>query len=383
MANVFTNLAADIYVARDKIGRELVGAIPAVTINADGSQRAAKGDTIRAAYTRAQTVNTSYAPAMTIPEGTDQTVDNKTMSLNSYASIQIPYTGEDVKHLDNGSGFQSVYGDQIFQAFRALSNKMELDLMLAIANDAGCAYGTSGTTPFASNLNDLSNVRKLLIDRGMQDDGLVSAVYNTTAGVNLRNLSNLYKVNEAGSSELLRQGVLLDLYGMKIRESAQVNAHTAGSGTSYVSNLIAGYAVGATSIAIDVGTGTVLAGDVVTFAGDTNQYVVETGVASAGTIVLAAPGLRQTLADDVAMTITAAYAGNVVFHKSAVELAMRPIALPMGGDAAVDRMTVQDPWSGLIFELAMYKGYQKAMIEVGCLYGTKVWKPDFVAIHKG
>ncbi len=378
MANVFTSLAADIFVARDKVGRELVGAIPACTINADGSTRAAKGDLVRASYTRAQTVNTSYAPSMTIPEGTDQTVDNMTMSLNSYASIQIPYTGEDVKHLDNGAGFQTVYGDQIYQAFRAITNKMELDLLLDINNHAGSAYGTSATTPFATTMNDISNIRKLLVDRGCPDDGQLSLVYNTAAGLNLRNLANLYKVNEAGSSELLRQGVLLDLYGIKIRESAQVNSHTAGSGTSYVLN--GSHAKGATSIVAKTGNGTVLAGDVVTI--NSHKYVVLAGIASPGTFTINS-GLVAAGSDGDTITIEATYAGNVGFHKAAVELAMRPIALPHGGDAAVDRMTVQDPWSGLIFELAMYKGYQKAMIEVGCLYGTKTWKPDFVCVNQG
>lgn len=378
MANVFTSLAADIYVARDKVGRELVGAIPACTINADGTTRAAKGDTVRAAVTRTQTVNTTYAPSMTIPEGTDQTVDNKTMTLNSYASIMIPYTGEDQKHLDNGAGFKTVYGDQIYQAMRSITNKMELDLLLEVNNQAGNAYGTSATTPFATTLNDIPNVRKLLVDRGCPDDGMLSAVYNTTAGVNLRNLSNLYKVNEAGGTELLRQGVLLDLYGLKIRESAQVGTHTAGTGTSYVLN--GTHAVGATSIVIKTGSGTVLAGDVVTI--NSKKYVVNVGVASAGTITINS-GLQSAGSDGDTVTIAATYTGNVVFHRAAAELAMRPIALPYGSDAAVDRMTVQDPWSGLVFELAMYKGYQKAMIEVGCLYGVKAWKPDFIAVHQG
>lgn len=378
MSNTFTNLAADIYVARDKVGRELVGAIPAVTINADGTTRAAKGDKIRAAVTRAQTVNTSYAPSMTIPEGTDQTVDNKTMSLDSYASIQIPYTGEDVKHLDNGAGYATVYGYQIEQAFRAICNKIELDLMLAINNGAGNAYGTSGTTPFASNMNDIPNLRKLLIDRGCPDDGQLSLIYNTTAGVNLRNLANLYKVNEAGAADMLRQGVLLDLYGMKIRESAQVNSHTAGSGSSYVLN--GAHAAGATSIVIKTGSGTVLAGDVITI--NSKKYVVATGASAAGTITINS-GLLAAGSDGDTVTIASTYTGNVGLHRQAVELGCRAIALPMGGDAAVDRMTVQDPWSGLVFELAHYKGYQKAMIEVGCLYGTQVWKPDFVAVHQG
>jgi hypothetical protein len=55
----------------------------------------------------------------------------------------------------------------------------------------------------------------------------------------------------------------------------------------------------------------------------------------------------------------------------------------MGGDAAVDRMTVQDPLSGLVYEIAAYKGYNKAMFDITALYGVKVWKEDFVATLMG
>jgi len=37
MANVFDNLAADIYKAADIVGRELVGVIPSMTVNAGTS----------------------------------------------------------------------------------------------------------------------------------------------------------------------------------------------------------------------------------------------------------------------------------------------------------------------------------------------------------
>ena len=110
--NTLTSLAADIYKAADIVGRELIGLIPSVTING-GAERAARGDTVRSAFTRAQTVNTTFAPAMTIPEGTGQTVDNKTMTLNKWAAVQIPWTGEEQKHLANGVGYETVYGDQI------------------------------------------------------------------------------------------------------------------------------------------------------------------------------------------------------------------------------------------------------------------------------
>jgi hypothetical protein len=46
-------------------------------------------------------------------------------------------------------------------------------------------------------------------------------------------------------------------------------------------------------------------------------------------------------------------------------------------------MIVQDPWSGLVFEVASYKGYMKRMIEVRCLYQWKAWKPDAIALLLG
>jgi hypothetical protein len=167
------------------------------------------------------------------------------------------------------------------------------------------------------------------------------------------------------------------------KESAGVASHTAGTGASYLVNNASGYAVGATSIAVDGGTGTVLAGDVVTFAGDTNKYVVATALA-AGTLVLAGTGLRQTLADNVAMTVGSTYTGNIAFHQAAIELVCRPVAgRGVGQDAAIDSMTVQDPVSGLVYDVAVYAGNMMKNIKVSCLYDAKVWKPEFVATLLG
>lgn len=383
MANVLNNLAADIYKAADMVGRELVGLIPSVTINADATTRAAKGDTIRSHFTRTPTVNTSFAPSMTIPEGTDQTVDNKTFSINNYASVQIPWTGEDIKHLNNGAGFETVYGDQIKQAMRAIANTIESYLFGVAYKGSSRAVGTAGTTPFASNHNTIAQVRQILVDNGCPaNDGQVTLAINSLAGTNMRNLANLQKANEAGGTELLRQGTLLDLQGMMIKESAAIVQVTKGTGASYVTS--GSTAVGVTDIALVTGSGTVLAGDVVTFAADTvNAYVVGTGVAAPGTISLNAPGALKTIATANALTVGNSYTPNLAFHRSAIELAVRPPAMPNGGDAAVDMMTVQDPFSGLVFEIAVYKGYMKTMIEVRCLYDAKVWKPQHVATLMG
>ena len=198
----------------------------------------------------------------------------------------------------------------------------------------------------------------------------------------MRNLASLNQVNTSGSEALLRQGVLLDLQGVAMRESAPVVKHTKGTGTSYVVNNAATEVIGQTVITLDGGSGTMIAGDCVTFNGDANIYVVQTTLAG-GNVVLNAPGLIQAAANDAALTIGNTFTANVMFHQSALELAVRAPAVPGGDDAAIDAMMVQDPHSGLVFEVRVYKGYRKQMIEVAAAWGTKAWKSENMAILLG
>ena len=211
----------------------------------------------------------------------------------------------------------------------------------------------------------------------------------TTAGMNLRNLAHLNQVNTSGTTETLRRGTLLDLSGFMLKESSGIQSHTAATGTGFLVDLLAGYDVGATSIAVDTGTGTIEAGDVITFAGDDNKYVVKssslTGSAGSvkGTIVLNGPGLRQTLADGVAITKGATYTGNIALTRDAIELASRAPALPPGGDAAGPHMQISDPITGLIYDYAIYRGNLTATLAIRTYVGVKVWNPFEVATLLG
>jgi hypothetical protein len=388
MANVLTDLAADIYRAADIVGRELVGVIPSMTINA-GSEGAAFGDTVRAAVTSQPTLNETYTPAMTIPEGDDQTIGNKTMTIDKVANVQIPWTGEDIKHINNGAGYETSYGHQLAQAMRTITNKIESHAALTLSLGASRAIGTAGTTPFGSNFNEIAELRQILVDNGMPLDGQATVAMNSNAGTKLRNLAQLQKVNEAGGEELLRRGELLNLQGLMLKESNGIANHVKGTATAGRTNNAAGVAVGETVIPLEnitAGATGYKAGDVVTFAADAvNKYVVEIGLASGatGNITIAAPGLRVALPDNNTVTVLENYAGNVAFHRAAAELVIRPPAQPFGGDAAVDRMTIQDPFSGVVYEIAVYKGYGKVMFDVTTFYAAKVWKPDFVATLLG
>ena len=379
MANVLTDLAGDIYRAADIVGRELTGASSSVLRNAS-SERAAIGDPIRSFFTQQATAITP-TPSMTIPEGTDQTVDNKTLTITNDRAVQIPWTGEDIRHVNNGSGFESIYGDQIRQAMRTIANEIEADVLTEGYKNASRAVGTAGTTPFGSDFDVVAEARQILVDNGTPTDNQITMVLNTLAGTKLRNLAQLQKVNESGGGELLRQGALLDLQGIMLKESAGVQSHTKGTGTDYDTN--GALAVGATVITADSGNGTVVPGDVVTFAGDAvNKYVVVKELAG-GSFEIASPGLRVAIADNADIVVGNNYTGNIVFHRNAIELVMRAPAMPAGGDTADDEMMVQDPNSGLVFAIRSYKGYRKAMFEVAAVWGQKAWKPDFIAAIQG
>ncbi len=379
--NTITGLIPEIYEALDIVSRELTGMIPSATMNASANE-ASVGQAIRVDVEPAGNVS-NITPAMVVPDPTGQTSGFTDIIITKSRAAEFGFNGEDQKGLNTGAGYGSVRANKIAQAIRAVTNEVETDLC-GLQSTFSRAVGTAATTPFgtANDYTDGSKALQVLKDNGapLQDNQLV---INTTAGVNL--LGKQAAVADAGSDSILRQGVLLDINGMPIRESAQVNTSTSGTSANAVTT--AGHAVGITSIVLKAaGTGTIVAGDVITFAGDTNQYVVTTGVAavSGATIVIAAPGLRQALpVGDKAITITAASARNMAFNRSAIVLAARAPARPSEGDMASDVIIITDPRSGLSMEFAMYKGYRKVRYEVGLAWGVKNIKPEHTALLLG
>jgi hypothetical protein len=181
---------------------------------------------------------------------------------------------------------------------------------------------------------------------------------------------------------MLRNGMTDRVQNFALRYSAGFASHTPGTGASYQSNNSSGYTAGATSVALDTGSGTVLAGDVVTFTGDTNKYVVGTAL-TGGVVVLNNPGLRASLADNIAMAVGAAYTPNVAFDRNAMILACRAPAVPEGGDSADDAMTITDPLSGITFEVRVYRQYRQIKYEIALAWGVKAVKSEHICLLMG
>jgi hypothetical protein len=377
--NTITNLIPDLYESLDVVSRELVGLIPSVSSDMT-FERAAVGQTVRSPVAPAVAA-TDITPAVIPPDDGEQTIGNVPMTITKARRVPVRWNGEQSLGLNNNGPTRSrIMIDQFAQAMRTLTNEVETDLA-ALHIGASRAYGTAGTAPFgvAGDFTDAASALKILKDNGNTADAQL--VIDTTAGVKLLGLQSRYDI--AGDVTMQNQGVIINKAGLNIRESAKIATFTKGAGAAYTSTA-AGFAVGTTAIPIITGTGTVLAGDIVTFAGDPNKYVVAAGVAAPGTITLAAPGLMQAIpAAATAMTIVGNSTRNMAFCRTAIALATRAPALPEEGDSAVDRQIITDPRSGLSFEVAKYLQYRQVQYEISLAWGVKVVKPEHLALLIG
>jgi len=384
MANTITNLIPDLYNALDVVSRELVGLIPAVSSDMT-FERAAVNQTVRSPVAPASTAS-DITPGVTPPDDGDQTIGNVSMTITKARRIPVRWNGEQSLGLDNnGPGRKNIMRDQFAQAMRTLTNEVEADLA-ALHIYASRAYGTAATTPFgtAGDFTDATMALKILKDNGAPQSDLHLAI-DTTAGAKLLGLQSRYDI--AGDTIMQNQGIIVRKAGWDIRESAAIVTSVAGTASGATTNA-AGYAVGSTSLTLaSAGTGTLVAGDVITFAGDTNKYLVVTGdsdVSNGGTLVIAAPGLRVAMsAATKAITVVAAAARNMAFARNAIALATRAPALPEEGDLAVDRQIITDPRSGLSFEVSQYMQYRQVQYEIALAWGVKAVKPEHMALLLG
>ncbi len=382
-ANTLTGLIPDLYAGLDVVSRELVGMIPSVSRDAN-AERAAVGQNV--SYHIAPVANAfNVTPAMVVPEPTDQTIGAGSLQITKSRGAEFGFVGEAQKGLNSGPGYLSVQADMFAQALRTLTNEIEVDLATEGYQNASRAYG-SVSLAFATNTGETAQLKKILDDNGAPPTGR-SLVIDTSAGAALRTLAQLTKANEAGTTMTLRQGELLDLNNFSIKESAGIQSPAVGTGAS-ATTTNAGFAVGATTIALaSAGTGTIVAGDILSFAGDASLYQVVTGDAdtsNGGSFVISAPGLRKAIpASATNITLVARTARNLAFTRDALVLVARAPALPVEGDLALDRFMLTDPRSGLTFEVAIYPGYRKVRYEVTMAWGVKAIKRANIAALLG
>jgi hypothetical protein len=380
-------LARPIYLAAETISQEMIGFIPAVTRDMTTAS-AAIGETVYMPVS-ASAVATDIVPGTSPPDDGDNEIGHVELKIDKMRRVPVRISGDQERILDNSFGWEEIRAYEFAQAMRTLVAEIEADLAMMYMK-ASRAYGTAGVTPFgsASRLADVAYAKKILDDNGapMSDRQLV---INTSAGVNLALLTQLTNVADAGTSDLLRRGIISSLFGFSVRQSSAIKTHSGGTGAGYLIDLVAGYPAKSTSLHIDSGTAGatgIVAGDVIAIDGDTEggQYIVSTGTATAeADIEINSPGLMSSVANNAAISLAGSYQANLAFSRSAIYLATRAPYVPSTGDKASDSMVVTDPVSGLTFEVREYPGYRQTQFEVGIAWGAACVKPEHCCVIMG
>lgn len=386
MANTITGLTVELFNALDVVSRELTGFIPSVTSDMT-FERAAVGQTVNSPVAPTSAAS-DITPAVTPPDDGDQTIGKATMTIDKARRVPVRWNGEERLALDNnGAQYNVILRNQFAQAMRTLTNEVESDIA-ALHTLCSRAYGLAGTTPFATagDFTDASFAAKLLKDNGAPATGN-SLILGTAAGATL--IGKQSRTDIAGQDDMLRRGVLLDTAGFAIRESGAVVAFGSNIITGAVT-VTALEAIGQTTINLTTAAGAAvsgLEGDLITFAGDTEKYVLAAdatiGASTTGDVVIAAPGLRSAASATTVVSGVAASTRNMAFAPSAIALATRAPALPKEGDSAVDRMIITDPVSGLSFEISMYAQYRQMQYEIALAWGADMVKTEHAVLLLG
>lgn len=371
----------DLMLGLFEVSNEPTGFIQSVN-TATGAETAAIGDDIKIPTgTAGEAIDTPVG--FNLPTEGNSDVGARHMAIEKSKTVTIDYNGEDEKAVMNSGVLGTVLAQQFADAFRKLRNLIDEDCYMAAVKGASRAYGTIGTTPFGvkDDMSDLANLQGILDANGTSESNR-TVVLSPAAKINLLSKQmNMIKVNESGSNETLHKGIIMPTYGFNVRSSAAATKTAASAATGFAVNS-ADVKEGDMEIAVDSGSGTIAAGNLITFAGDSNKYVA--GVGSTATkLVLNPKGVLVAPADDAAVTVTGGYTASVALHRNVIALAVRPPALPKRGDMALAREYVTDPLTNITFEIAVYAGQRCIQYQVSVAWGVKAVNGEHIALLVG
>ena len=254
-------------------------------------------------------------------------------------------------------------------AMRAIAQAVDEDLLNEAANITASVTGTASPT----NLADIANLSKAL-DIAKVPLDMRRLVLNPTHKYRYALTDNLSKVAYAGSGETLRNAELGRIYTLDTymdQNCPDTLAATAGTATTYKVSGTKGAVVVALS-SVSAATATVKKGDAFILGGYRYHFTADaTAVSSA----VAEVGIDAELVDDY--TNADIYMVNkphsLAFHRNAIALVTRPLAIPMG---AANAAIMSDNGLGVRVVYGYDQDTKKDTVSLDLIYGIKTLDAD-------
>lgn len=348
-------------------------------VNADYSNDAArKGDTIDVPLPSAVSVS-DVTPSNTAPASADSAPTVAQISLSNWKKAGFHLTDREMLEIDAEESFVPM---QMAEAVRALANAVNASVHAEYAGIYGIV-GTAGTTPFGSDVGAATAARKLL-NKQLAPRSDRRGVLDFDAEANALALPQFSDAEKIGSAGVKIEGEIGRKFGIDWVADDGVVTHVAGtasdSGSFTVTTAAAAAAgSGMVSIRTDTGAPTLVVGDVISFAGHEQTYVVTAGatLTAGGVAVPVVPALRAGVASAAAVTVRPSHVVNLAFHRDAFALAMRPLSAGMADLALGNRiLAMTDAQTGLSLRLEVSRQYKQTVWEFDVLWGVKLVRPE-------
>jgi hypothetical protein len=330
----------------------------------------------------------------TVPVATgDTTPGSVQIQLNNWKQNKPIYlTDNELVQIDRSQHFLPLQLTEAVQGLASDVNQSIFAKYKGTLRGIFSATGTPGTTPFASAVTDATNARKNL---NKQRCPRVNrrGVLDFDAEGNALALSPFSDAEKIMSAVVKMEGEIGRKYGIDWAADDDVPFHTAGTAKTLTGTLtISDEDIGDTTIvtvtsnnAADDGK-TIVQGDIITIAGDTQTYVVVgagpytlTGTSGSQTIsnLQIYPGLRFEPSGGEALTVAGSHRVNMAFHRDAFAFATRPLVdntidLSLGSQI----LSMQDEDTGLVMRLEVSRQHKQVAWEFDILWGCELVRPE-------
>lgn len=370
MANTLTEVIPQL-LAQGLLALREQAVMPRLVNRAYDSQAGEKGSTIDVPIPSAISA-ASVSPSNTAPSTADFTPTSVSISLSNWYEAAFYLTDKDMLEAMNGT-----IPMQASEAVKAIANQVDDDLLALYKEVYGYA-GTAGTTPFATDLAEYLEARKVLADQLAPMDPRY-CVLDPTAEANALALRQFTDASFRGDNAGVINGTIGQKFGAQWVMDQNVPSHTAGADLTGAINDSGAIAAGAKTLTVDGFSAAPNEGDIVTIAGVTGTYAVDAGTTT--TSLVLKNGLANGLAtgdNSEVITVKASHTPNLLFHRDAFALATRPFS----GADPLQIGTYQsaiDPVSGLALRLEVSREHKRTRFSYDILYGVQAVRPELAA----
>lgn len=393
MANTLTNILPKV-LARGLMSLRTRCIMPRLVNSDYGTEASKKGSTIDIPVPVA-VGTTSVSPSNVLVAPTDLTPGVVQVSLDQwYQNNPIGLTDKELCEIDANEHFLPM---QLEEAIKALATVVNQHIIGKYKGTARGVYGvagdTYGTDPFGSTqgVSGATLARKVL-NQQLCPKTDRRGVVDFACEANMLDLAAFSDAEKIMSAVVKMEGEIGRKYAIDWVADDDVPTHTAGTleaaGTA-VSTNVAGNSYA--TITLTGGTGeTLLLGDIISFAGDSQTYCViagTTGDYSEGvytfgsdpdTVVVSVVPDIQVSVSGAAVTKGDSHVVNMAFHRDAFAFATRPL-LDVSQDFSLGSkmLSMQDPVTGLILRLEVSRQHKQTVWEYDLLWGADLIRPEF------